>query len=148
MATEGWDDELTLEFARELVARADPEELPLLDAMAPTFLAEGAEVHERADGTLGFGVEIFALASVAIPVAKFVGTFLVGVLTSVAADSVKDAVRNQIKRKPEAQPVPADVVGRARTMAFEHSKSLGLDDERAALLADAVGGALTTPART
>jgi hypothetical protein len=33
-------------------------------------------------------------------------------------------------------------------MAFEHSKSLGLDDERAALLADAVGGALTTPART
>lgn len=74
------------------------------------------------------------------------------VLTSVAADSlasgIKDVTRRQFKRNATADPLAPDIVGRARTIALEHSKALGLDDQRAQLLADAVSGALTTPAIT
>ena len=144
----GWNDELTIEFARELVARADPTELPVLDAMAPELLRRGASVEARRDGTLGFGTELLALASVAVPVAQVVGTFLLGVATSVAADEVSDGIRKRFRRTDAAAPLPAEVVDRAYALALERSRMIGLDESRARLLADAVSGALTTPAKT
>ena len=152
MADDGWDDELTIEFARELVARAQPDELPVLDAMAETLLREGTELEARSDGSLGFGIELVAVVSAAVPVAKAVGVFLVSVATSVAADAVQDSMKERLrkmaKRKKESPELPADVVSRAREVAMARAVSLGLDDGRASLLADAVTGALTTPAET
>lgn len=68
--SDDWDDELTLELARELVARADPEELPVLEAVGPALLADGTDPQPRSDGSLGFGIELIAIASVAVPVAS------------------------------------------------------------------------------
>lgn len=149
---DAWTDELTLELARELVARADPDELPMLEAIAPTALEQGVELRERSDGTLGFGVELVTIASISLPVAKAVGGFLVGVLSAGLADAVSSGLtteaRKRFKRRQEAPPPSPEVVERARKLAFEHSRTLGLDDSRASLLADAVAGCLTTPAVT
>lgn len=150
--SDGWTDELTLELARELVARADPDELPMLEAIAPVALSEGTELRGRSDGSLGFGIELVTIASISLPVAQAIGGFLVTVLSAGAADAVSEGVttevRKRFKRRTDATPPPADVVNKARKVAFEHSKTLGLDEGRATLLADAVAGALTTPAVT
>jgi hypothetical protein len=149
---DGWTDELTIEFARELVARADPDEVAMLDAIAPAALSQGAELRERSDGSLGFGIELVSLASIALPVAKAVGTFLLTLLSAGAVDAVSkgltDQVRSWFKRGADAEPLPAEVVDKARKVAFEHSITLGLEDSQATLLADAVAGALTSSAVT
>ena len=150
MTVDGWDDELTLEFAREIVARVDEQELALFDAMLPELERGGVELRQRSDGSLGFGVDMLATAQVSVEVAKFVGLFLVSILSSVTADAVGDQIklklRKTVKRDQASQELPADAVDRARDLARDRAIELGLDASQAGLLADAVRGALTTPA--
>jgi hypothetical protein len=146
-----WTNDLTIDLARALVSAVAPEELPIFEATAPSYDDEHMDSIQVSDGQIGFGADVITLSVIAIPVAKLVGkvieAMVVGTLSEGAKISLRDAMKKRLTRGkgPEADPLPADVVQRARSAAFEQAEALGLEADRANLLADAVAGCLTAP---
>jgi hypothetical protein len=92
---------------------------------------------------LGFGLDLAMVTPVALAVAGAVVHYLLSAFADRAAEETTRAVLAKIRRRPEAPPLAPEHLSEIRRISMEHGTQLGLDAERAALLADAIVGALT-----
>jgi transglutaminase-like putative cysteine protease len=154
-------DELVAELAREAVATAAPQELPLFRAASRRYFEDpdGATRGTRGgDEVLGFGIEGAAIliTPVALNIAKDVIRFLVDEITRTAKDEARPAIEGRVRRlfrrgreaEPEPEEAPDalsdDQLGEVRRIALEKASLLQLPREQAELLADAMVGSLAT----
>jgi hypothetical protein len=144
-------DDLTLELARKAVTAVSPDELPLIDAVGPELL-QAADSGKGSDGSLGFGVAEIAMSTAAMLASRVVVDFLVmevakGVIVDEASGWLRRAARSIGGRREAAEPAKVDPpvlereqVAHARSLAYARAIAVGVDEARAALLADAIAG--------
>jgi hypothetical protein len=157
--------DLVGELARAVVRCVAPEELGLFaETEADYFRDPGLVLRVRSrDEAVGFGLDLALLT----PYVLVVGTAVVHFLAMVVSDAIRDEARDELKpviagrvrrllrrddpaaaghRGPEEHDrVPGVTVEQAREVrqvALRQAMQSGLDDEKAALLADAFVGAL------
>lgn len=153
------EDELTADLARAAVARAAPHELPIFRAATTAYFEnpERALPQRSKDEMLGFGMEAIAvLTPYALAIAKPVALFLMGEVAKQATERSREAVLQLVRRlfrmrdeqvaphgnEPEVQPLTPEQLTRVRDLALDKARELDLDDDKAALLADAMVGSL------
>ncbi|MFS8101070.1 hypothetical protein LFM09_28500 [Lentzea alba] len=145
------------ELARRVVRKIAPEELPSFDIVAAPYL-ESPEPAERRlrqahDDPLGFGLgDIIAMATPVIALVS--GSVITAVSDSLGKavhDSTAGAVRKawrKIRRKPQeplelpSTPLTREQLAEVRQIALERALSLGMKQQKAEALADAVVAAL------
>jgi hypothetical protein len=159
------EQELVGELARAVVRCVAPEELGLFaETEADYFRDPGLVRRARSrDEALGFGLDLALLT----PYVLVVGTAVVHFLAMVVSDAVRDEARDELKpviagrvrrllrrddpaaadrRQAEehdrARGVTVEQAREVRQVALRQAMQSGLDDEKAALLADAFVGAL------
>jgi hypothetical protein len=159
------EQELVGELARAVVRCVAPEELGLFaETEADYFRDPGLVLRARSrDEAVGFGLDLALLT----PYVLVVGTAVVHFLAMVVSDAVRDEARDELKpviagrvrrllrrddpaaadrSQPEehdrAPGVTAEQARQIRQVALRQAMQSGLDDEKAALLADAFVGAL------
>jgi hypothetical protein len=150
-------DEVTLALSGLVLDQLEPSEAQLLDAVGPELL-QSVDAGPGRDGSLGFGGLEIIFAFVVIKISREVLRRVLDVLlegaSKVAGDQLGDVMKQLLaalksKRRgvtPEATvALSGDEVGRVREVAFSSAVKLGLDETRARLLADAMGGALFFP---
>jgi hypothetical protein len=159
--------DLVGELARAVVRCVAPEELGLFaETEADYFRDPGFMLTARSrDEAVGFGLDLALLT----PYVLVVGTAVVHFLAMVVSDAVRDEAREELKpviagrvrrllrrddpavaeagrREPEehdrAPGVSLEQAREVRQVALRQAIQSGLDDEKAALLADAFVGAL------
>jgi hypothetical protein len=156
---------LTGELARAVVGRIAPEELGLFEETEADYFRDPRLVLRagRRDEAVGFGLDLALLTPYVLMVGAVVVHFLAGVVSDAVGDEVRDEikpviagrVRRLLRRddpaaadRPEAgghdraQGVTAEQAREVRQVALRQARQSGLDDEKAALLADAFVGAL------
>jgi len=151
-------EELVAEFARHVLQTAAPDELVLFDETAAEYFNDPeAVLHPRhREESVGFGLDLQMLT----PYVLAVVTPVIGFLMSIVAETAQEVSRPHVVRlvrrlfrkrdmAPEAasQSVPALTSSQAqqiRQITFERGKGLGLDEDRAKLLADCVVGGLVS----
>lgn len=146
------EDELAAELARAAVARAAPHEMRIFNAVSAAYLKnpERALDQRSKDEMLGFGLESLAvLTPYALAIAKPVVLFLLGEVAKHATESSREAVVRLVRRlfgrrdeQPEVQPLSPEQLTRVRELALGKARELDLEEEKAALLADAMVGSL------
>jgi hypothetical protein len=159
------EQELVGGLARAVVRCVAPEELGLFaETEADYFRDPGLVLRaRRRDEALGFGLDLALLT----PYVLAVGTAVVHFLAIVVSDAVRDEARDELKpviagrirrllrrddpaaadhRQPEehdlAPGVTLEQAREVRQVALRQAMQSGLDDDKAALLADAFVGAL------
>jgi hypothetical protein len=160
------DQELISELTQAVLSRAAPEELVVFDETAEEYFADPeATLRPRGrDEPVGFGLDIALLTPYVLAVATPVIQLMVGLVSdavhtdsrSVLAPLVRRLLRIPGTAVPAAPEGPATGTSsdtaplcltthqarRIRDVALERGRSLGLPDDRAAMLADAVVGGL------
>lgn len=146
--------ELSTQLARLVIERAAPDELLMFDEVAEEYYAdpESTLVLDKKDEAVGFGLELALLAPFALAVSEFVIRFVSDLLRDAAKDAAKPAVSEAFKRLLR---MPADKASppgglelskeqRVRILAAakEQSARLGLDEDKAVLLGNAIIGVL------
>lgn len=146
--------ELSNQLARLVIERAAPDELLTFDEVADEYYADpnSTLTLNKKDEAVGFGLELALLAPFALAVAEFVIHFIGELLRDVAKDAATPAVSAALKRlmrvHTEEAPSPAEVQltkeQRAQIFAAakEQSARLGLDEDKAVLLSNAILGVL------
>ena len=147
-------DGAVLGLADVLLERLSPEERDLLAVLGPSMVSANVP---RSDGALGFGVTDMAWLTVVIPVAKPVIDYLLDVAKDVLTDVAKEQLTAWLGSLSGPSPaslaappppvLPPEAASTAGQVAYRHAVALGLDDERAQVLRDAVIGSLVTPVR-
>jgi hypothetical protein len=145
------------ELARRVVRKIAPEELSSFDIVAAPYLQSPKQAERRLrqahDDPLGFGLgDIVAMATPVIALVS--GSVITAVSDSVGkavTDSTTNAVRKawrKLRGKPdtplELPPTPLTTaqLAEVRQIALERALSLGMDQQKADALADAVVAAL------
>lgn len=145
------------ELARRVVRKIAPEELPSFDIVAAPYLESPEQAERRLrrayDDPLGFGLgDIVAMAT---PVVALVS----GSVITAVSDSVGKAVRDgttstmrkawrKLRGKPAeplelpSTPLTTAQLAEVRRIALERALSLGMKQQKADALADAVVAAL------
>jgi hypothetical protein len=150
------ENELVADLARLALEQAAPEELVLFPETAEEYFRDPQAVLDpgRRDEALGFGLDIAMLTPYVLAVATPVIRFLVSTVAEAAGEEAKPLVtrivRRLFRRSDSASeaasevpaPLSAEQARRVRELAYQRAKGLGLDDDRAALLADSVVGGL------
>lgn len=153
------EHDLTTELAAAVVERVSPDELPIFDDVAEEYFRDPARAlaDNRRDEPLGFGLDLalvgpYALA-IAVPVVQLLGSIAQDLIKDLAKDAaephLRDLVRRMLTRRTGrrasgALPVtltPAQVL-KVQNTSFRTATSLGLPDEQARLLSDAIVGSL------
>jgi hypothetical protein len=146
--------ELSTQLARLVIERAAPDELLTFDEVAEEYHADPqATLNPRnKDEAVGFGLELAMLAPFALAVAEFVIGFIGDLLRDVAKDAAKPAVSGMLKRVPRpgtgqvSAPAEIELTKEQRARIFaaakEQSTRLGLDEDKAVLLGNAIIGVL------
>lgn len=146
--------ELSNQLARLVIERAAPDELLTFDEVADEYYADpnSTLTLNKKDEAVGFGLELALLAPFALAVAEFVIQLIGELLRDVAKDAATPAVSAALKRlmrvHTEEAPSPAEVQltteQRAQIFAAakEQSARLGLDEDKAVLLSNAILGVL------
>lgn len=154
------EQDLVCVLAQHALAIRAPEELALFDETAEEYFADPQGVLEAKsrDEAVGFGVE-FALLT---PYILAVATSVIHLLASMVGDAVKKEgqpsvnglVRRLLGRRGEdsppgpeqPDPLTHEQLTLVRNVALERGRVIGLPQDQAALLADAiVGGISVTP---
>jgi hypothetical protein len=143
--------------ARDVIVQLAPEELFTFDMVAESFLTAQRRVSRRREEPLGFGIEagLVLLTPIVLALAQSVLETLAGdagrSLARTTAARVGKVFRRRRARPEDAVAVSAQVASLStaqltavRQQAVEKARQLNVDDERAALLADAIVGALAT----
>jgi hypothetical protein len=157
--------DLVGELARAVVRCVAPEELELFAETEADYVRDpGLVLRARSrDEAVGFGLDLALLT----PYVLVVGTAVVHFLAMVVSDAVRDEAREELKpviagrvrrllrrdgpaaadrRGPEdhdrAPGVTVEQAREVRQLALRQAMQSGLDDQKAALLADAFVGAL------
>lgn len=141
------------ELARHAVGDVAPEELLLFEETSTQYFAdpEGAVDPRRRDEALGFGLDLAMLTPYVLAVVTSCLGFLMKIVAETAtSEATKPAIGDLLRRL--TQRAPQDAAGPVRlsseqaegvrTVAFGRAKDLGLSEERARVLADAVVGGL------
>jgi hypothetical protein len=144
--TEAGQQELVCELAELALERLAPEELGVLPETAEEYFRDPRSVlaPRRRDEAIGFGLDLALLT----PYVLAVATPVLGVLGEIAQQTLADSSARMIRRlfrrgdTPDGPALTAPQAGQVRDVAFEHARALGLDDGRAALLADSIVGGL------
>lgn len=149
--------ELATELARAAAADAAPEELLLFDETAHDYWADPAGVldPERRDEAVGFGIDAALLTPLLLAIAMPVVRYLADQVGSAVKDSAGPPLTRLVRRlmglssdhagqPTEGSEPPVTLspeqVAQVREVAEEQARALGLQDNRAALLADAIVG--------
>ena len=149
------DDERAVvsELARRALAAAAPDELVIFDETASDYFhdPQAALAGQRRDEAVGFGLELALMTPYVIAVA----TAAVHTLVSIVGGAVKDeggvAARSLIRRlfrlpNPDDPTTPAPLsveqARQVRGVAFARATDLGIPEQQAGLLADAITGGL------
>lgn len=148
------DRELVVEFAGLVVERLAPEEMSIFSDVTADYFAAEERVSDRRrrDESLGFGVDLALLTPYVLAVSGVVVQFLGSVATDLAKDATKPVAQNLVRRmfaRLTGRPAqgdaialnPAQLTG-IRDASYRQALALGLPQDRAALLADAVVGNL------
>jgi hypothetical protein len=157
--------DLTGELARAVIGRVAPEELALFEETEADYFRDPGVVFKagRRDEAVGFGLDLALLTPYVLVVGAAVVHFLAAVVSDavvgVAGDELKPVIAGRVRRLLRRDdPAPADRPGpgeherapgvtveqarQVRQVALRQALQSGLDDEKAALLADAFVGAL------
>lgn len=144
--------ELATELARLAAQDAAPEELVLFDDTAAEYWADPQAVLDpaRRDEAVGFGLDAALvtplLISIAMPVVRYLADQIGAAVKDAAGPSLSVRLRRLLglpAATPTAPATPAltaEQVARVRTVARDQALALGLPEERAGLLADAIAG--------
>jgi len=150
------EDELTRALTEQVLQGIAPEELPFLDDVLNEFGhdPDAALKGRSREEAVGFGLELQLVAPYVVAVAGAAVHFLLDILM----DELKDETRAKIaetvhgwitgKKEPGGQsppgppPLNAEQARRVRNVALVKATDLGLAEDRAALLADAIVGAV------
>lgn len=143
------------DFGRDLVAVIAPTELPMFDVVSRSFFAAGGRLPPRRadDDALSFGVgeAVTLLTPIALATSAKVVSFLaeeIGrTVAKVAAEQVADRLRQIVRGEADAATLTSEQRARAAAIAFEAARDLGLPEDTAKLLAEAVAAKLA-PARS
>lgn len=160
------DQALIMELSRTVLSEAAPDEMVVFDETAREYFADPEETlrpHQR-DEPVGFGVDIALLTpyvlAVATPVIQLIVDFVADAVKSDSRSLLAPRVRRLFRiSDPAAPEVPAATytaaagngdplsltaaqAQRIHDVALERGRSLGLPDDRAGMLADAVVGGL------
>jgi len=148
------DQELVVEFAGLVVERLAPEEMPIFSDVTADYFAAEERVTERRrrDEPLGFGVDLALLTPYVLAVSGVVVQFLGSLATDLVKDATKPVAQNLVRRmldqltgRPTEEAAivldPAQLTA-IRDASYTQACALGLPQDRAALLADAVVGNL------
>ncbi|MEV6241015.1 hypothetical protein [Lentzea sp. NPDC051838] len=145
------------ELARRVVRRIAPEELPSFDIVAAPYLETPEQAERRLrrayDDPLGFGLgDIVAMAT---PVVALVSGSVITAVSDSVGKAVRDGTTNAVRRtwrklrgKPAeplellATPLTTSQLAEVRQIALERALSLGMKQQKAEALADAVLAAL------
>jgi hypothetical protein len=157
------EEELVRELAQKALQVAAPEELVLFDESADEYFAdpEGTLRSSARDEPVGFGVELALLTPYLLAVIKPVIQLLAGMVSDSVKAEGQPAVSRLVRRlvrgtQKDAPPgseagggedpptLTSTQIGLVRDVAFERARTVGLPDDRAALLADAIAGGVTT----
>ncbi|WP_306204353.1 hypothetical protein [Actinoplanes sp. RD1] len=151
-------DEAVTRAARAAVQATDPDEMPLLDDLLdpPRHL-----FRWRRPDAVGFGVDdaVHWVSPYALAAALWFGRTVFDEGRSVVEERTRATVRNLLQRKKTDVPTAERATAGTRPVAAEHAEhveqvrdyaiSLGLDPQRAEILAEAVvGSILRTAARS
>ncbi|MCO1659840.1 hypothetical protein [Pseudonocardia humida] len=145
-------DALSGELARQVVGRLAPDELAVFDPVAQEYFADPQAVLSpaRREEAVGFGLDLAMLTPYALAVAGPVVTWLVATVSTAAREEsearITSWVRGLFRRGPApGPPVPPLTDEQARTVhriAVRQARAVGLPDQQAALVADAIVGAI------
>jgi hypothetical protein len=141
-------DEYAAELGRRVVAAVAPEELLLFDE---TWRALGSHPERRGRGReepLGFGLPEAGEVLVTTVASGVVGTVLKD-LGKDAGSRLARIRKNQKKKEERPEPLSPERLAAIRGLAYEKARKLGLNELRAAALADALVSDLAAgPARS
>jgi hypothetical protein len=145
------------ELARRVVRKIAPEELPSFDMVAAPYLENPRQAERRLrqahDDPLGFGLgDIVAMAT---PVIALVSGSVITAVSDSVGRAVRDGTANAVRKawrkvrgKPEqplelpSTPLTAAQLAEVRQIALQRALSLGMKQQQAEALADAVVAAL------
>ena len=145
------------ELARRVVRKIAPEELSSFDIVAAPYLESPKQAERRLrqahDDPLGFGLgDIVAMAT---PVIALVSGSVITAVSDSVGKAVSDGTTNAVRKawrkfrgKPTtplelpSTPMTTTQLAEVRQIALERALSLGMDQQRADALADAVIAAL------
>lgn len=145
---------LVSELAELALADAAPEELALFPETADDYFRDpDAALHPRGrEEAVGFGLEIAMVAPYILAIAQSVVRFLASAVEEGVQEEVKTSVAERLRgllRRGKGSsgeggmpPLTLEQRQQVRASAYERARQLGLDDGRAAVLADSVVGGL------
>ena len=149
------DRSLVEELAQLVLEQAAPEELVIFDESAAEYFANPQRVLDpkRRDEAVGFGLELAMVTPYVFAVVTSCFGFLLKTVAETATSeaakpAIGDLLRRFVRRGPGAKPesdaavLSKDQAAGVREVAFGRAKDLGLSEEQARLLADAVLGGL------
>jgi hypothetical protein len=158
------DQRLAVELAETMLATVAPEEVTILPEVSEEYFndPEGSLKGAREE-SLGFGVELALLAPFAIAVAMEVVKFLLQLAKDALGPQVQSGFAAWVRRTfpgsakataPTAAAAPSPLTREqlqmVRGVAYAKAQALGLNEQQAGSLADAVvgGAALAGPGAT
>jgi hypothetical protein len=152
-------DQLSVEFGRDIILRAAPQELPLYRRLSQAYLQAPGTIHANTGGKdemLGFGLgeAVTYLTPVVLPVLSSVIKFLAEEIKSSIHDQhlIGDALRRIFGKVGTATPEGATIaltreqLISVRKLVLEKAQALHLKDQQASLLADSIIGSLAATA--
>ncbi len=148
--------ELSSQLARLIIERMAPDELLTFDEIAEEYHKnpQSTLMLNKKEEAVGFGLELVLLTPFALGVAEFIIGFVGELLRDVFKDASKPAVSSALKRvflgRSDEVPPPPDEVeltDEQRERIFEaatgQATRLGLDENKAVLLGNAIIGVLS-----
>jgi hypothetical protein len=160
--TEQVPDAVVADAAREIVARAAPQEMPLFRATSEAYFADPEKAladRKPKDEMLGFGIETAALLltpviidvvrRVAIALAKSAGDAVEKEGSEAVGGFVHDLFHrgkggDSGEAKGDVPDLSPEQLQEVREIAYDRALELDVPEDRAGLLADAVVGSLAT----
>jgi hypothetical protein len=145
-------DTLSGELAWQVVGRLAPDELAVFGPVAEEYFADPQAVLSpaRREEAVGFGLDLAMLTPYALAVAGSVVTWLVATVSTAAREEsealVTSWVRGLFRRTaapaPAVPPLSDEQARTVRRIAVQQGRAVGLPDQQAALVADAIVGAI------
>jgi hypothetical protein len=151
--------DLVTQLAADVLEQTAPEELAVFDETADDYFRDPQAVLDprRRDEAVGFGIEVSLLAPFVLAVATPVVQFLVATVRDAAKDEARPLVAQLVRRLfrrdqprhegtpdsepgPQPKPLTEEQARTVRRIAFERAQALGLPENTASVLADAVVG--------
>jgi hypothetical protein len=148
--------DLVVQLTRDVLADAAPEETGVFAADEDGWIAGRAEGSRSSDEMLGFGADAVVLltpyvVAAAAAAVRYIGHVLAEVVDAETRPLIARWVRHVLRQdrgEPGTTPLPAlsvDLVRRVRDVTFTTCHDLGLADDDASLVSDAVAGRLAVP---